>query len=84
MILLLLGEKAGMREDVTTRFLVKKGSRDSRPTNSCHFQIFLGPFNVRNGAGLEPASVMRQAKQTVFGERLMPENFHGEFVSPME
>ena len=41
--------------------------------------MFFGGFDVLNGAGLEPLAVMRQARKAVLLERLMPEDFDGEF-----
>ena len=40
--------------------------------------LFLG-FDVLDCSGLEPAAMVRQAEETVLRERLMPEDFHGEF-----
>ena len=42
-------------------------------------QMFFGGFDVLDGAGLEPLAVMRQARKAVLLERLVPENFDGEF-----
>src|SRR5208283_463136 len=38
-----------------------------------------GLFDIRDSAGLEPLTVVRQAEETILGQRLVPQDFDGEF-----